>query len=66
MVFFPELPCSLNTRMYIREHCHIGVVAHGHPFLQVGISSPVLEVRFAAQKEGLMTWWRLDLAKAAF
>ena len=41
-------------RMYIREHCHIGVAAHGHPFLQVGVSSPLLDIRFTAQKEELM------------
>ena len=52
--------------MYIREPCHIGVAARGHPFLQVGVSSRVLDVRFTAQKEGLMAWWRLDSAKAAF
>ena len=52
--------------MYIREPCHIGVAARGHPFLHVGVSSRVLDVRFTAQKEGLMAWWRLDSAKAAF
>lgn len=52
--------------MYIREPCHIGVAARGHPFLQVDVSSRVLDLRFTAQKEGLMAWWRLDSAKAAF